>query len=402
MRFPKVTQLDGDQAAIFQGAPPEGPVLIMGPPGTGKTVIAFHRANYLYQLGKLPQVVMYNKVLKHYTSTRGTIAQNVPSKTLHKWVFDLWRKIGGQGYPPALDGDGWTHDWDQIRDRVIAVAHPKGGQKVNWGHLIVDEAQDFPQEMYQALYVIMNVVGLQSNVSPKLGVTILADENQRLEASRNSTIEQIRAALLLPPERVYGLKKNYRNSKQIAAFAASFYVGLPSGIPNAPSRHGPSKPIVSVSIEDDQKRFWSQCVTRIVRHARARVTEEIGVLVPSNKTRKSIYNRLTAQLGDSTVGVQTYASRDQLHLAEALRFDVPGHVTVLNFASAKGLEFDTVFVIDPGQLIGTGSSELSAKMTMYVMCSRARDKLEIMLPRTDQSTMILSWVNKDLYTMDNL
>ena len=89
-------------------------------------------------------------------------------------------------------------------------------------------------------------------------------------------------------------------------------------------------------------------------------------------------------------------------MADSLQFDVPGHVTVLNVASAKGLEFDTVFVVDPGQLLGMGSSEIATKMTMYVVCSRARDRLEVMLPKTDQSTRILSWVDRERYTLEDL
>lgn len=403
MRFPKVTELDADQTAVFQGAPPEGPILIMGPPGTGKTVIAFHRAHYLHRLKKQPEIVMFNKVLARYTSKRGAVAEDVPVKTLHKWTYDWWRQVGGRGFPPALDGEGYVHDWDQIRDGVVSVAHPANGQKVNWGHLVVDEAQDFPPAMYRALSVIMGVVSLQQHVKPQPGITILADENQRLEASRNSTIEDIRTSLQLPPARVYCLKKNYRNSRQVAAFAASFYVGLRSGIPDLPSKRGSSLPIISVSSEEDQGRFWDKCATRIARHANARSTEEIGVLIPNNKKMlKSFYNRLAAKLADSSVGVQAYASKDKVHVADSLQFDVPGHVTVLNVASAKGLEFDTVFVIDPGQLLGMGSSEIATKMTMYVVCSRARDRLEVMLPKTDQSTRILSWVDRERYTLEDL
>ena len=403
MRFPKVSELDADQAAIFQGAPPEGPILIMGPPGTGKTVIAFHRASYLHKLKKNPEVVMFNKVLARYTSKRGAVAENVPVKTLHKWAYDWWRQVGHRDFPPTVDADGYVHDWDKIRDSVVPVAHPNGGSKVSWGHLIIDEAQDFPEPMFRALSVVMNIVGLQANVKPKPGLTVMADENQRLEAGRNSTIEQIRTALQLPPERVYCLKKNYRNSKEIAAFAASFYVGLKTGIPDLPKRKGSTLPIVSISTKDEQGPFWDACAARIARHARSRATEEVGVLIPNNnKMRKSLYNRLLAKLAGADVVVQTYASKDEVHVADNLQFDVPGHVTVLNVASAKGLEFDTVFIVDPGQLVGIGSSEQSTKMMLYVVCSRARDRLELMMPDTEKSKTVLSWVASEKYKREEL
>jgi DNA helicase IV len=301
-----------------------------------------------------------------------------------------------------VDADGYVHDWDQICESIVPVAHPHGGSKVSWGHLIIDEAQDFPEPMFRALSVIMNIIGLQANVKPKPGLTVMADENQRLQAGRNSTIEQIRTALQLPPERVYCLKKNQRNTKEIAAFAASFYVGLKSGIPDLPTRKGSTLPIASISTKDEQGPFWNECAARIARHARSHVSEEIGVLVPNNKMRNSLYNRLVAKLADTKIFVQTYASKDKVHVADKLQFDVGGYVTVLNVASAKGLQFHTVFIVDPGQLFGMGSSEQSTKMMLYVVCSRARDRLELMMPDTEQSKTVLSWVANDKYKREEL
>ena len=115
MRFPKLSELDRDQSAIYNGAPPEGTVLIMGPPGTGKSVIAFHRAHLLSEIGRNPRVIMYNKVLAKYASSRGNVAQKVEVSTLHKWAYGWWRKIGGNSQPPTVDGDRFAHDWFAIQ-----------------------------------------------------------------------------------------------------------------------------------------------------------------------------------------------------------------------------------------------------------------------------------------------
>jgi DNA helicase II / ATP-dependent DNA helicase PcrA len=401
MRFPKLTELDNDQTEIFQGAPPDGSVLIMGPPGTGKTVIGFHRAHVLKKLHKNPEVLMFNKVLARYTSSRGAIAEDVPVRTLHKWMYGWWQKVHRKTMPPTVDGNRFVHDWDLIRDSVVSASVPDRGQRFNWGHLVIDEGQDFPRAMFQALRTVMDVINLQEGIDPHLCITVLADENQRLEVSRNSSIEEIRTSLQLPPKRVYCLRKNYRNTRQIAAFAASFYVGLPAGIPDPPSKSGES-PVISVANEDSVGAFYARCAEKIARYAKSRTTEEIGVLVPNNATRTTMFNRLKSRLESSNVSVQTYKSQDEVHTAEALTFDVPGHVTVLNFASAKGLEFDATFIVDPSQIIAGGSSELAAKMTLYVMSSRARSKLEVMLQKSDGASRLLSWIPHDRFRREEL
>lgn len=402
MKFPKLSQLDSDQTRVFQGSPPDGPLLIMGPPGTGKTVIAFHRAGTLKKLSRSPVVVMFNKVLARYTSERGSVAEGVPVKTLHKWAYGWWRSMKFRGYPPTVDGQGYVHDWDSIGRAVAQLASDGGEETIGWGHLVIDEGQDFPAAMYRVLQVVMTLVDARGTVVAKPGITVLADENQRLEASRNSTIEQIRTSLQLPPERVFCLRKNYRNSLQIATFAAEFYVGLASGRPEPPSRRGPL-PIIAKSTAAEQGRFWDACATRIARQVKARPTEEFGVLIPNNnKMRQSFFNRLKTKLDGESLKVQTYASNDEEHTAEALSFDSPGYVTVLNFASTKGLEFDTVFIIDPGQLVVAGSSELATRMALYVACSRARERLELLLPASDNAELILSWVRGDLFKREVL
>ena len=47
MRMPNSEEMSDEQRDIYQHAPVDGAILIAGPPGTGKTVIAFLRADNL-------------------------------------------------------------------------------------------------------------------------------------------------------------------------------------------------------------------------------------------------------------------------------------------------------------------------------------------------------------------
>lgn len=402
MKFPKLSELDEDQVAIYEGAPAEGSILVIGPPGTGKTIIAFHRAGYLKRLGQYPRVVMFNKVLSHYASARDGVAADVDVSTMNSWACKWWSGAAG-GRIPALAGSRWDYDWNAIRDRLLRLLTAgRRPESIRWGHLVIDEGQDFRPEMYATLNILMAVANGHPEWKP-IALTVLADDNQRLEQGKNSTVEQIRQALTLheSAKNVFRLKKNYRNTREIARFAARFYVGNSSGIPELPQRPG-IIPTVSVSGREDEGKNLNVFADKIAAYARLR-NEQIGVLVPENSVRKSLVNRLRAKLG-SQVKVQSYASDDKDALAEDLVFDEDGHVTVLNFKSAKGLEFDAVFVVDPGKLVGGSAPGDHLKMTLYVMCSRAKARLNLMLVKDASLGTLLEWIGpaEGIYKLEEL
>jgi len=55
LNLPQYTQLDDDQKKVYT-LPMTGRNLISGPPGTGKSVIAIHRAAAMAKKGKLPTI----------------------------------------------------------------------------------------------------------------------------------------------------------------------------------------------------------------------------------------------------------------------------------------------------------------------------------------------------------
>ena len=309
------------------------------------------------------------------------------------------------GYPPMVVGSKYDHDWDEIQRKAIGYVRCKEtAKKLSWGHLIIDEGQDFPSKMYSVLNTLMAIAN-EKGVNPSVAISVLADENQRLSKDRNSRIEEIRMALGLhtTSRNVFSLKKNYRNTKQIAAFASCFYAGLPSGKPDLPSRSG-VLPVVSIAKLESEGANLNAFVEKISKYAKINLSKEIGVLVPYNKIRKSVFNRLKKRFDNTGINLQTYDRDSKDHEAEQLVFDKSGFVTVLNYQSAKGLEFDAVFVLDPGAMLNGGSSEISMKMAIYVMGSRARDYLNLMLVGGDGEKRILDWLSpaSGLYDKEEL
>lgn len=426
MRMPNARQISEEQQDIFEDAPMDGSILVSGPPGTGKTVIAFLRANLLAKKKQDVTVIMFNRVLRRYTeNVAKDIHGSVQSKTMHSWFPSWWRahricnqnvkntllieenrvfvncpydqkdelkRLGGKwderkqnpftnrcgmwyvplerynakpdaysqwtgtSYePPEIER--WRYDWANIKNMYFDLEQ---NEMIDWGHLIIDEAQDFEPGFYT--FLRMAAKHLDSGA-----LTILADENQRLEEHRHSSLEQIRASLKLSnkPDREFKLTKNFRNTKQIAKVAGHFYVGLETGIPDLPDREG-DKPTLIIKQNSEQQ------IEYISSYLQLRGALEVGVIVDSDNDREYFAQQLSKLLKSYTI--QTYSSKNPMS-SEALEFDRRGIVTILHRKSCKGLEFDIVFVPQL-QGISVEDTDLATfKMNLYVICSRARSEL---------------------------
>lgn len=379
MRFPALSDLDREQRRIYGEAPGDGAILVVGPPGTGKTVMAFHRAQKVKALGQAPKVIMFSKVLRRYTSSRSDVAPDVPVKTMHQWVSS-WFQSGARKRVPKANGDRWAIDWPKVCADSIEVLQSGGGKALGWGHLLVDEGQDFPPEMYLALGVLQGQLASR-NIATQ--VTIFADDNQRLQATKNSRIVDIRNNLFIADKaaRNYVLRKNFRNTLPIAKFSAHYQVGNTSGMAELPDTEGELPQVVFAPNDREIADF-------IARKAKMNPGKQVGVIVNGySKNVKRAYNQIRSRLpeGKDAPRLQMYLSGDDTHHDKQLDFDSGNTITVLHAQSAKGLEFDLVFFLGMEGMNLDSSGFFNERMTLYVMCSRARSELYIVLNDIDPS-----------------
>lgn len=379
MRTPSYEELSKEQDAVCVLAPLDKATMVFGPPGTGKTVVAFYRAEAVAKSGETPSVVMYNNVLRQYSgdaSTNPKVRKGV--KTWNSW-FGAW--FSGTFRKRVPQFKAFEYIWDEIKADVISLPTDPNQLKraiTKWGHLIVDEGQDFAPSFYEVCAMMLFHANTAGN--GQLALTVLADENQRLKADTNSTLKEIQAALGLDDERVYSLTRNYRNTFEIAKVAAHFYCGLRSGIPDPPDgRHGPVPRMVRTA-------DLNKSVDRVVRFVRNQSDLEIGIFLPNKKTQKKYFNKLAHRLQDlGGVHIQRFTSKDPPHDdASKLVFDKPGTVTVLCDQSSKGLEFDAVFIPELQERRWDPASIDQMRMQLYVLCSRARRHLEFLHSSPDK------------------
>ena len=86
----------------------------MGPPGSGKTVLALRRARLAAQAGRPSSVavVTYNRMLRRLLSLMND-GDDLPISTMHSFVWhDYKRRTGCE--PPNDPRDQYTHDWEAM------------------------------------------------------------------------------------------------------------------------------------------------------------------------------------------------------------------------------------------------------------------------------------------------
>lgn len=344
MKLPAFEDLSKEQDLVYN-LDLDGNYLVSGPPGTGKSIIALYRAQVLTFDDREPAVLMYSNVLKQYTEQAANEVQVAGFvTTFHRWFWNFWREHYRTN-PPTTTGDTYENDWAETAHRFVTDPPELGGVT----DLIVDEGQDLPLGFFRiARFAAKNI-------------TVFADENQQL-FDNNTTLREIQAAIGAREHIV--LRRNHRNTAEIAAVAAKYYSGAPTGIPDAPDRHG-DKPTLR------QFSNIGEFVDLVARYAKTRSNLNIGIACPNQKVQQSLYRELGSR--NLAIPVQQYISGHRAR--SGLDFDSPA-VTLLHYKSLKGLEFDTLFVPELQQ-VSSDVTSAATRMMFYVVLSRARDELHL-------------------------
>jgi superfamily I DNA/RNA helicase len=347
MQLPTFRQLSKEQFEVLK-VRLDSSCVVTGPPGTGKTVLALYRGQYLQSRDEPVLVLMYGKLLRHYTAAATHQLSISPSvETFHSWFWKYYRNIVKEN-PPQVEP--YVFNWDEILVRLGGRLQDLAEKK----HMIVDEGQD----LAPAFYIFA------ARIAGKT-LAVFADENQQIK-NGNSTIQEITEMSGVDTQ--LALTRNYRNTLEIAKVAQHFYVGLATGVADLPDRSG-EKPRLVVTRDPPGSMDY------VARWVKNHGDREVGVLVPCNEILERCVDALQHRLPGHRV--EKYQNGDPEK--ELPSFGTRG-VTVINYQSAKGLEFDAVFIpeLQDRRTGYDGDEPTRYRMRMYVLCSRAREELHLL------------------------
>lgn len=406
-KLPGIQDLSKDQEDA-RALPNEGQHLVIGGPGTGKSVLALLRCGRHHRNNEDYVFLVYNHLLNQ--ASKQLFGENLKSQQWQSWFMQTFKMMTEEKVPllPPSNGKSWQDtDWDGVLD---IIANLEQLPELELSYLIIDEGQDMPPQFYQALINL----GFEN-------FFIVADFNQQIDPVRNShPTKDIAPLFLYEPlfdsdrnlvrdnhgcpvfekecdngdkERLINLTTNYRNTAPVAKLAYEFHTDPECPPPDMPIKSSLKIPLI-YEYGDATSRPFNELIRNILKTYDRNPNKLIGIITPNNPIRDNYIHALTtveAVLDNGKPRISTYANN--LNLDQELRFDICG-IMVINAQSCKGLEFDIVFLADIHEHKVWPAISDGKKRLFYVMVARAKDRI-IMLKEAGKYCPVETLLPKD-------
>ena len=253
----------------------------------------------------------------------------------------------------ALDdiGAGDPRMRADLRRRLLAEAD-EGASEIpdvatrTFGHVLVDEAQELSPMQWRML----------GRRCPSGSMTIVGDLGQATGVWAPSSWDEVLAHLPRRRDpRIARLTVNYRTPAEVMEVAARVLAEVaPDMVPPVPVRRSGVAPVFArVDAED----LAAEAAVVVRAEVDKVAPGKVGVVAPA-----ALLGPLTTALGPRLAATGTDASV----------LDAPAAVLVLS--TAKGLEFDSVVVVEPAEVVAESPQGLRA---LYVALTRTTQRLRV-------------------------
>ncbi|MFE9202882.1 HelD family protein [Micromonospora sp. NPDC007230] len=255
---------------------------------------------------------------------------------------------GGEilGVTDLIDADRLLERQEES-DRLTTAQRAAADRSWAFGHVIVDEAQELSPMAWRLLM----------RRCPSRSMTIVGDVAQTGALAGTPSWSEALAPYVADRWRLEELTVSYRTPAEIMAVAADVLAEIDPALRPPRSVRASGVPPWDRTVDAD--RLAAELVATTTREAAGLTDGRLGVIVPAGRMPE-LGGAVTAALPEAAVGEQP---------------ELASRVVVLTTEQAKGLEFDSVLVVDPDRIVAEsprGHSDL------YVALTRATQRLGIL------------------------
>lgn len=331
--------LEASQIELFESVASNRHILVSGPAGSGKTMLAKTAAQDLVNDGKRVLLMCFNRTLAN--KLRYEFERNeelIEVTTFHSLArtvisaFDPdWWKVHGK----TSGDDFWELDVPAKLEECLPYYQER------YDALIVDEGQDFKEFWYELIFKLIPRNGRR---------LIFLDEMQNI-FGHYTGMPDVEAFSR------FSLRKNCRNSKSIVRYLSELVGQEIPAFDNSPE--GAEVIEMSFPSQSGQFTFLDREIKELTKHQGIDPTQ---VLILLNSTKAD-----SCLAGKSKIGGQTLESLDNKGRLNR------GTVHYTSIKTFKGLESDVIFVLDANRI-----DEALRLKSIYTQVSRARHKLYLL------------------------
>ncbi|TDB69400.1 ATP-binding domain-containing protein [Micromonospora sp. KC721] len=275
-------------------------------------------------------------------------------------VLEIWRGSrsidvedeadGGEilGVTDLLDADRLLERQEEA-DRLTTAQRAAADRSWAFGHVIVDEAQELSPMAWRLLM----------RRCPSRSMTIVGDVAQTGALAGTPSWAEALEPYVAQRWRLEELTVSYRTPAEIMAVAADVLAEIDPAL--RPPRSVRATGVPPWDRVVDEAALADELVAATAREAAGQADGRLGVIVPAGRAEE-LAAAVVAALPEAAVGEQP---------------ELESRVVVLTVDQAKGLEFDSVLVVDPDRIVAESPR---GRSDLYVALTRATQRLGVLRP----------------------